>query len=50
MSLYDKIVNLYPELLEIKPDPFEDGTIILQNDGYGDYIKAWNYNKPQPTF
>lgn len=50
MSLYDKIVNLYPELLDIIPSPFEDGTIVLQNDGNGDYIKVWKYSKPKPSF
>jgi hypothetical protein len=44
MNLYEKIVALYPEL---KSEDFGlRGTIVLQNDGQGDYIKEWNH----PTF
>jgi hypothetical protein len=41
MTLYEKIIALYPELTE---DDFIT-TIILQNDsdGKGDYIKEWNH-------
>lgn len=47
--MYDKIIKLYPELT-----PFDfglNGTITLQNDGEGDYIKEWNHPtlaKPTP--
>ncbi len=50
MSLYDEIVNLYPELTS---DDFGvNGTIKLQNDsdGRGDYIAKWNHptlSKPE---
>jgi hypothetical protein len=50
MSLYDDIVNLYPELT---PEDFGPrGTIVLQNDsdGRGDYIAKWNHptlSKPE---
>jgi hypothetical protein len=41
MTLYEKIIALYPNL------KFEDfdfkGSIVLQNDGDGDYIKEWNH-------
>ena len=51
MSLYDQIVQLYPELT---PNDFiPGGTIALQNDsdGLGDYIKAWNHpTLPHPPF
>jgi hypothetical protein len=42
MSLYDKIIALYPELADYN---FADGDIILQNDsdGRGDYIAKWNH-------
>ena len=42
MSLYDKIIALYPELADYN---FADGDIRLQNDsdGNGDYIKEWNH-------
>ena len=48
MSLYEKIITLYPELT------LQDFmTIIhLQNDsdGKGDYIKEWNHpTLPRPT-
>lgn len=47
MTLYDKIIDAYPELSDIK---LFDANIILQNDsdGTGDYIKEWNYSKPIP--
>lgn len=44
MSLYDKLIALYPSLT---PDDFSPitGTIRLQNDsdGRGDYIAEWNH-------
>lgn len=44
MTLYEKIITLYPSLTkdDFRPD---EGTIILQNDsdGRGDYIKEWNH-------
>lgn len=41
MTLYDKIISLYPELI----DADFVRTIILQNDsdGKGDYIAEWNH-------
>lgn len=44
MSLYDKIIKLYPELTQQDFTPF-GGTIALQNDsdGKGDYIREWNH-------
>lgn len=48
MTLYDKIIALYPDL-----EPQDFLTVIrLQNDsdGRGDYIAAWNHpTLPQPT-
>ena len=48
MTLFDKIIKLYPSLTQ------QDflTVITLQNDsnGLGDYIKAWNHpSLPQPT-
>jgi hypothetical protein len=41
MTLYEKIIAIYSELTN---DDFGlTGTIILQNDGNGDYIKSWNH-------
>lgn len=49
MTLYDKIMDIYPELVEQDFDLLR-GTILLQNDGNGDYIAAWNHpTLPKPT-
>jgi hypothetical protein len=51
MSLYIKIINIYPELAN-EQDAFMDGTIVLQNDsdGRGDYIRSWAHPVyPEPT-
>ena len=42
MSLYEKIIALYPELADYD---FADGDITLQNDGdgKGDYIAKWEH-------
>jgi hypothetical protein len=44
MSLYNKLIKLYPSLSQFDFAPFQ-GTIILQNDsdGKGDYIKEWKH-------
>ena len=50
MNLYQKIMALYPQLIE---DDFASrGTIHLQNDsdGKGDYIVKWEHPTfPKPT-
>ena len=49
ISLYDKIVAIYPELASFN---FASGVIILQNDsdGRGDYIAKWEHpTLPRPT-
>lgn len=48
MNLYEKIIQIYPTLNVDDFNPFT-GTIVLQNDGDGDYIKAWKNVNPQPT-
>jgi len=42
MTLYEKIIALYPELSDYD---FASGDIILQNnsDGKGDYIAKWEH-------
>lgn len=48
MTLYEKIITLYPELTD---NDFMT-VIRLQNDsdGKGDYIKEWNHpTLPKPT-
>ena len=44
MTLYDKLITIYPELTSEDFSPMT-GTIALQNDsdGRGDYIRAWNH-------
>jgi len=49
MTLYEKIIQLYPELEGYN---FAFGGIILQNDsdGKGDYIANWEHpTLPRPT-
>ena len=51
MTLYEKIIALYPDLTATDFSP--EGTIILQNDsnGKGDYIASWNHPVyPKPDF
>jgi hypothetical protein len=51
MTLYKKIVTLYPLLIDIDFDQIK-GTINLQNDsdGKGDYIVKWEHpTLAQPT-
>lgn len=46
MTIYEKIIAAYPELEN--SHLFADGTIQIQNDGTGDYLKEWNYSEPIP--
>jgi hypothetical protein len=49
MTLYNKIISLYPEL---ETFDFASGVISLQNDsnGQGDYIAKWEHpTLAQPT-
>jgi hypothetical protein len=48
MSLYNKIVEAYPELTDF--DFGRQGTIGLRNDsdGVGDFIEKWEYSQPIP--
>jgi hypothetical protein len=47
MTLYKKIVSIYPELADYN---FASSDIILQNDGEGDYIAKWEHpTLPRPT-
>ena len=51
MTLYDKIISIYPELTYHVFDPMY-GSIQLQNDsdGQGDYIAKWEHpTLAQPT-
>ena len=47
MSIYEIIVEAYPELLDYK---LFDKNIALQDDsdGIGAYIREWNYSEPIP--
>jgi hypothetical protein len=48
MTLYDSIIEIYPELST--EDNFRQ-LVKLRNDsdGTGDYIEEWNYSKPLPV-
>jgi len=47
MTLYEKIISIYPELANFD---FASGVITLQNDGNGDYIAKWEHpTLPRPT-
>jgi hypothetical protein len=51
MTLYDKIISLYPSLVDSDFVGFT-ATIQLQNDsdGNGDYIAKWEHpTLPRPT-
>jgi hypothetical protein len=50
MTLYEKIIALYPQLVNADFNPMT-GTITLQNDsdGKGDYIAKWEHTLPRPT-
>jgi len=46
MSIYDEIVLIFPE---ITPEDFGNrNSIVLRNDGEGDYIERWDYSEPLP--
>ena len=56
MSLYDKIISIYPELSGITVDNLDgfdwvnQDYIELKNDGNGDYIAKWEHpTLAQPT-
>ena len=44
MNIYEKIISLYPQLVDLLPKEF-DQYILLQNDsdGKGDYIAKWEH-------
>ena len=49
MSLYNQIINEYPELTSEDFVP-ETGSINLRDDsdGVGAYVAKWEYSKPIP--
>lgn len=48
-TLYDLIIEAFPALAEDR-NAFRAGvgSIMLQNDGDGDYIAKWEYSEPLP--
>lgn len=48
MTLWEKIIEVYPELTNFDFGP--EGCIMLQDDsdGQGAYIAKWEYSKPLP--
>jgi hypothetical protein len=49
MSIFDKIIEAYPELAENELRAFEK-VVVLQDDadGNGVYLAQWTYDKPIP--
>jgi hypothetical protein len=48
MSLWEKIIAVYPELTDADFLPL-GGSILLQDDGDGvAYVAKWEYSKPIP--
>jgi hypothetical protein len=48
MTLYEKIIVLYPELTDL--DFYTVITLQNDSDGRGDYIAKWNHpTLPRPT-
>jgi hypothetical protein len=49
MSLFDDIIEVYPELTNA--DFGLNGSIGLRNDsdGVGDFIEKWEYSQPIPS-
>jgi hypothetical protein len=48
MSLFDEIIEIYPELTS---NDFDEGGVIKlrdDSDGLGAYIEKWEYAKPIP--
>ena len=41
--MFEKIIALYPALTNADFD-LKTGTILLQDDGQGAYIKEWNHS------
>ena len=49
MTLYEKVLSVYPALTNDDFEP-DNGTILLKNDGNGDYIAKWEHpTLAQPT-
>ena len=48
-ALYELIFEAFPVLAD-DPNAFRAGvgSIMLQNDGDGDYIAKWEYSQPLP--
>ena len=47
MTLYEKIMALYPELTT--QDFLTNIRLQNNSDGRGDYIAEWNHTLPKPT-
>ena len=49
MTLWEKIIAVYPELTDTDFNPI-DGSIFLKDDGDAvAYIAKWEYTKPIPA-
>jgi hypothetical protein len=48
MSIYEKIKQVYPELIGVDFKPAFSINLQNDSDGVGDYIAKWEYSKPIP--
>jgi hypothetical protein len=48
MTLYDKIIEAYPQLRDTDFGPYAIISLRNDSDGFGDYIEKWNYDQPIP--
>jgi hypothetical protein len=48
MTLYDKLVAIYPELAEDENILRREIVLRDDSDGQGAYIEKWDYSKPIP--
>lgn len=49
MSLYEELIEIYPELENSPELRFNKIELRNDSDGTGDYIAKWEYSKPVPT-
>jgi len=48
MTLYEQIIDAYPELVELNKSPNELFLVQDDSDGQGAFIAKWEYSKPLP--
>jgi hypothetical protein len=48
MGIYEKIIEVYPELTGVDFKPAFSINLQNDSDGIGDYISKWEYDQPIP--